>query len=156
MSMEPMWSDNTDLCKRTGYSYYRRLESFRNFEAEHFQSSSIVVKEAWALLPDLERTYAIKAYFACLCVACAMIEIQIGKVTKLSGTLSQLVRKLDLEDSVGWLLKIRNDLLHGNNNQKIKYELNDDEAIELDDMCRNAFVVVHRLPAWLEKSGYKM
>lgn len=151
-----MWSDNTVLCERTGREYWRRIDSFRRFEAEQADSSAVVVPEAWALLPDLETTFAARAYFACLCVACAMVEIQIRKATKEERKpLSQLVRELELDGRLGWLLHFRNDALHGNQNEIIKYCLDGGDQNKLDDMCREAFIAVHRLPAALERAGYK-
>jgi hypothetical protein len=129
--------------------YWRRFWEFRAIEGKnipdgHFDSG----EAAFRLLSDLERCYAAKAYYACLMLSFAMMEIYLTRVEGYSGSAATVIRDAGLMIEIDWLRKIRNDLTHGNPNDSFRYNasLDVEQRAKLEADCQRAFRILHALP----------
>lgn len=130
--------------------YKSRFKEFRNFEFFCLErtNNATIADEAWRLLSDLEHSFAAKIYSGCFVLTCAMIEIHLRKVLDLRASgLKQLLIKVGLFKEHEWLVKLRNDIMHGNPNDLIHYFYNSDNQSELDKKCFHAFLLLHTIAA---------
>lgn len=144
-----------DQCLKTGIDYWTRFWRFRAIENRCLTETGdpTVAEEAWKLLSDLESAYAARSYSACFCLACAMIEIHLRRVSGLKGDLSRMLRKVELFSELQWLVKLRNDVMHGNPNPFIVYSPHAEKRDELERLCEKAFMAVHTIADRAPKSA---
>ncbi len=147
-----MDSRDREACADFGVRYWNRFDSFRTFEGVCLSHTGdfTIANEAWNLLPDLERAYAAKAYTACFTLACAMIEIHLSKVAAPNSKQQSLRTMLEREgllDELRWLVKLRNDIMHGNSNEFVKYYRKPELEAELEAKCFDAFRALHTIAA---------
>jgi len=124
--------------------YEKRFWQFRAMEAEClipglYKSSA----EQLALLRDLERCYASRAYFACLVMAASIVEIHLRKVLKHSGAAQQIIEKAGIATEIDWLRSIRNDIVHGNTSPLVSYNIDSDAEDMLEKHCQRALRFLH-------------
>lgn len=152
-----MWKENLDLCQKTGVDFWTRFEAFRGYEAYclTLTGNPTIAAEAWELLHDLEHAYASRAYSACFGLACAMIEIHLRKELGLRGKLAPMLKKVGLDEELGWLVTLRNDIMHGNPNQFVRYTRTPELVEELEKLCEKAFLAIHTIAAKTSKASLK-
>lgn len=145
------WYDNKEKNERIGRDFMMRFQAFRYLEGQCLEDTGdpTIAPEAWRLLHDLELAYSARAYSACFCLVCAMIEIHFRKVAGFSGKLSQMVRVAGLEAELGWLVDLRNDIMHGNPTPfaPVDYRPLPEAQKVLEDCCLRAFAALHTIAA---------
>ncbi len=152
------WYDNPEQNERIGRDFMMRFQAFRSLEGKCLEETNdlTIAPEAWRLLHDLELAYSARAYSACFCLVCAMIEIHLRKVAGLNGKLSKMLLEAGLDKELRWIVDLRNDIMHGNPSpfSPVGYCPLPDAQQVLDDYCCRAFVALHTLAARVPvKSG---
>lgn len=145
------WFDDAEQNERIGRDFMIRFQAFRYLEGQCLEATGDprIAPEAWRLLHDLEHAYSARAYSACFCPVCAMIEIHFRKVAGYRGKLSQMVRAAGLEAELGWLTGLRNDIMHGNPTPfaPVGYRPHPQDQKVLEDYCVRAFAALHTIAA---------
>lgn len=145
------WFDDREQNERIGREFMMRFQAFRYMESQCLVAigDPIIAPEAWRLLHDLELAYSARAYSACFCLVCAMIEIHFRKVARYRGKLSQMVRAAGLEAELGWMIVLRNDIMHGNPSPfaPVDYRPLPEAQKVLEDYCVRAFAALHTIAA---------
>lgn len=144
-----MFQDDPQACLEKGKEFWLRFDQFRYLEGICLEETKdpTIAPEAYALLMDLEHAYSAKSYSACFCLTCAMIEIHLRRITKLTGKLDGMLKKIGLREELGWLVELRNAVMHGNPNPFISYYKEPELEAELEKLCENAFVALHTIAA---------
>lgn len=145
-----MWKDDIEGCHELGVSFVTRFEAFRALEARCLEltKNPAIAPEAWVLLGDLELAYAARAYTACFCLACAMIEIHLRRLTKVKAKkLKFMLKEVGLGTELGWLAEVRNDIMHGNSSPFISPHRMPEDDEKLEELCTKAFIAIHTIAA---------
>ena len=145
-----MRKEDNEYCRKLGANFITRFDAFRAIEARCLESTKnpAIAPEAWVLLEDLELAYAARAYTACFCLACAMIEIHLRRLAKVKATkLKFMLKEVGLETELGWLGEMRNDIMHGNPSPFISPHRMQEDERQLEELCTKAFIAIHTIAA---------
>lgn len=145
-----MPKNDIEWCCELGANFIERFDAFRAIESQCLQTTKnpAIAPEAWVLLGDLELAYAARAYTACFCLACAMIEIHLRRIAKVkSKKLSFMLKEVGLHGELGWLAEVRNDIMHGNPSPFISPHRVEEDERQLEELCTRAFVAIHTIAA---------
>jgi hypothetical protein len=145
-----MWQDDIEGCRKFGAEFATRFHAFRVIEARCLEMTGNprIAPEAWVLLEDLELAYSARAYTACFCLACAMIEIHLRRLTKVKASkLKFMLQEVGLEAELGWLAEMRNNIMHGNPSPFISPHRMPEDEERLEALCTKAFVAIHTIAA---------
>jgi hypothetical protein len=134
-----------------GKMFQSRCDYFRNIEFSCIPEGNFEYPEAaHRLLSDMETCYGAKAYYATICLATSSIEIFLEQTEKVEGqNFYQLLENAQLLEEANDLRKLRNDIMHGKENNLIQYGAFDPDGYlekELELICKKAFILVHSLP----------
>ena len=141
--------EESSLNERFGESFWKRFQDFRNIEFQSIPSYTpfISASQEFALLRDIELCYAAKAYYACLVLVYASVQIQIEYVKKIpKHKVKSFLSETSIQEDHDWLRKLRNDIMHGNINANVKYHSSEDGEVVLEAYCIRAFKLMFKLP----------
>lgn len=127
--------------------FKEKFNEFRTIEAglvrgKHKENSCT---KAFSLLHDMELSYAVGAYYACLIIACTSIEACLSHEFGNDGNLQSKLEQSGYSSEADWLRKIRNAIVHKNDDSIVKHHFSEEHEKELQDLCRRAFVLVHKI-----------
>lgn len=145
-----MSKNDIEWCRELGADFIKRFDAFRALESQCLQMTKnpAIAPEAWVLLEDLELAYAARAYTACFCLACAMIEIHLRRIAKVKSTkLSFMLKEAGLDSELGWLAEMRNCIMHGNPSPFISPHRMEEDELLLEELCTKAFIAIHTIAA---------
>ncbi|WP_079202882.1 hypothetical protein [Pseudomonas sp. CC6-YY-74] len=128
-------------------SFKDKFKEFRTIEASlvfgRYKDDSCT--KAFSLLRDMELSYAIGAYYACLVIACTSIEACLSHEFGDKGTLGSKLEKAGYTTEANWLREVRNSIVHKNDSSIVQHHFSEEHEQELKELCRKAFVLVHTI-----------
>lgn len=144
-------STEVENYKRFGEMFSKRKQLFRLVELSCIPKGLFEYPDAaHRILADMEKCYCAKAYYAAICLATSSIEIFLEQTEKVKGrNFKQLLENSGLLEEVDEFRTLRNDIMHGNENDLIQYDAFDPDGkleLELEILCLKVFKLVHSLP----------
>ena len=128
-------------------SFKEKFKEFRAIEArlvsgKHKDNSCT---KAFSLLRDMELSYAIGAYYACLVIACTSIEACLSHEFGDKPTLDNKLKRSGYAAEANWLRNVRNAIVHKNDSSIVQHHFSEEHEQELKELCQKAFVLVHTI-----------
>ncbi|EJG1899381.1 hypothetical protein [Vibrio parahaemolyticus] len=127
--------------------FNQRFVEFRAIEADVVMGKRTEngCGKAFALLDNMELSYASGAYYGCLVLACTAIEASLNHEFGDAGNLKSKIEMSGYGEEIDWLRLLRNKIIHKNESSIVEYVVDDQQESELKELCKLAFIMAHTI-----------